>query len=330
MYKRIEPSDARNEALSFLEKLSNELVGAVSNPDRLEAHLQNYWKAISLLDWDVSWVASEMRGYKEEKEAPTHRFVPSTERWESGSYSIQDEKLINYCLTYSVPELLGYRRKMVTVRTSERKTYGSTAWPIEYGRVVIIPASSIERCLQAISVELYDRVLKAIREIKFGEAIESAFRAYQASIDPALAQLGIDDYLKTSYEDLSKRSESSWQNSTMACRNLIHELSNKLWQSNDESYPYLPGEGGKPPLKVTKEKYVARLRAYLHQNGLGRDDMLMKMLDPLYSMASKGKESKITYEDAQSVLIHTHIFLGEMVRFTGMKPLTQIHAVQSP
>ena len=51
--------------------------------------------------------------------------------------------------------------------------------------------------------------------------------------------------------------------------------------------------------------------------------MLPITIDPLYSMACAGK-TVVPHQYAESVLIYTYIFLGEMIRLTDMKPVIEI------
>lgn len=140
-----------------------------------------------------------------------------------------------------------------------------------------------------------------------------------------LVKLGIEDYLKAVYQNLLRDDDASWQAAVLACRNILHKLSEMLWQAPETVYPYMKAKDGSP-MRVTRNKVRNRIRAYLHQKGLRSDDMIMSMIDPLYSMASSGKSS-VGYEHTQSVMVYTYIFLGEMIRLTDMQPLKKIQKV---
>lgn len=126
-------------------------------------------------------------------------------------------------------------------------------------------------------------------------------------------------------QNLLVDNDSSWQIAVLACRNILQRLFDTLWQSTDKEYPYLKDDNG-AAIKVHKDNVRNRIRAYLHQKGLKDEDMLRRMIDPLYSMGSSGKRP-VSYEHAQSVLIHTYIFLGEIIRLTDMQPVTKVHKI---
>lgn len=325
MVTRTSIQEPKSEALAILENLSSALVEPASRFDRLEAHLQRYWKAIRLLGWDESWVVKEMKGYAPNDELPSYRSIPATIKW----LTVDTDKEVNakrrkeymHGELSPVYEIFEYRQTGYIVRTSERE---DGYYLLE--KVISISPWHVERVIRAISVELYDNVLNAIVAIKLGMIIESIFRKYQASVEPVLARLGIHDYLKAAYGDLTGKNEASWQNAANACRNIMYSLSEKLWQDLNEVYPYLPDKEKKKPMQVTKDKPRNRIRAYLHQKGIDSDHILVKMVDPLFARASASK-NPITYEQAQSQIVLTYVFLGEMVRSTDMKPVKKVEPI---
>jgi len=105
----------------------------------------------------------------------------------------------------------------------------------------------------------------------------------------------------------------------------MYKLSETLWQSPDKSYPYIKANNGSA-MRVTRNEPRNRIRAYLHEKGVTADDMLRRMIDPLFSMASAGKRP-VSYEHAQSVLILTYIFVAEMIRLTNMIPVVKVRKI---
>jgi hypothetical protein len=326
-------TDPTNQALALLEEIIANLESKPYDTRNLLPQLRKYFRAVSLAGWDDGWIKKELNGYDDDDGVPKYR-VPTchADRIDASKGTKVDGVVTRFCLRRRVSDLLTHNNEGFKENDFERqkiKTLGpNDYYPTEYTvyKVFTVTPDVCTQVLVGISDSLYQEAVKHWISNKFGQIAESVFHEYQAAVDSAIANLGLGGHLKSAYENLLRRDKVSWQTAAMACRNIIHELSNKLWQVEDEYYPYLPGENGKPPLRVTRERYAARVRAYLHQNGLKRGHMLMDMLDPLYSMGSAGKES-ITYEHAQSVLIHTYIFLGETVRHTGMKPLEKVSTV---
>jgi hypothetical protein len=186
-------------------------------------------------------------------------------------------------------------------------------------------ATSSKKVLDQISEKLFDDVSKALVAVKFGQVTADVFRKYQASVSATLGQLGIDDYLKAAYQNLLQNNKASWQAAVEACRNIMYKLSETLWQSPDTTHPYLKAKNG-TPMRVTLNEPRNRIRAYLHEKGVTEDDMLRRMIDPLYSMASAGKRT-VSHEHAQSVLILAYIFVAEMIRLTDMIPVVKTREI---
>lgn len=124
---------------------------------------------------------------------------------------------------------------------------------------------------------------------------------------------------KRHIENLKGGDEASWRAAALACRNVLQDLSAKLWRVVCDNYD-LGGE----LMSVKSDRVRNRLRAYMHVKGLNRDDTPVAVLDSVYAQASAAK-IKCSYEDARSVLIVTYLFLAELIRQTDMKPVTEIN-----
>jgi len=294
--------DSTRRATELLEELASDLCVVTFKVSNLVAYLRKYLMAIRILGWNEEWINKELNGYSYEDGATPWRLVDNI--W----YLLQPtaELILNLERGLSLP-----------------------AWEIikstnGYSKHNVSP-QSIKIVLDKIAEKLFDHVSKAVVTLRFGEVTATVFRKYQESVSRALAHLGIDDQLQSAYQNLLVDNEASWQIAVLACRNILQKLSDTLWQSTDKEYPYLK-EGSGAAIKVHKDNVRNRIRAYLHQKGLKDEDMLRKMIDPLYYMGSSGKRH-VTYEHAQSVLIYTYIFLAEMIRLTDMQPVTKVHEI---
>ena len=263
----------------------------------------------------TNWITLELNGYPDDEDPPwRHVSVQVDWRLRRGGPTVAQSSQ-EVCVRTSVGELYAFRSDGCELSLGRQ---GPTYEGERLAGFAKIGSESIEQVLQKISSKLFDQVSKHVTTLKFGEVVESVFREYQASVSQAMSKLGIEDYLKNAYENLLGKDEASCQSSALACRNVLYALSEKLYRTTGDTYPYL-----KEGIKVTHDKPRNRIKAYLHQKGMKSDSLLMVMVDPLYGKASAGK-GPISYEDAQSVLINTYIFLGELARCTDMEPVTML------
>lgn len=302
------------EALELLEQLAVELWG----DHDLQKCLKVYLMALRFLGWDDEWVSKELEGYLQEDE-PSWRIVTAPAVWSNkkGDSRGQSDMATVY-VRQSVSDLYGYRIKGFKFTTGKKSKGDYGEEMVEW---VSIPAFTVEMIFGRISQKLFRFVCDALVSLKFGEAADSVFREYQRSVSQAMSRLGIEDYLENAYQNLQGGNKASWQMCALACRNILLSLGNTLYQAPGTSYPYIQVEG--KPMPVGRNNEVNRILAYLHQNNIKKDELLVQILKPLYKKACRGK-SDMTYKEAQSILISTYIFVGELGRRTNMQPVMDL------
>jgi len=325
-------SDATAEAIMLLEELVSGLTSTPLEVSQIEPLLRKYKHAVRLLGGDEGWVSSELEGYPEDEIIPSYREITGGIVFISPKYyrKLSVRQSGRFFLPQSVGSLLcvdlSSDKGEITYFIGEPKKVKigdniHIAQEVGYAKPI-----QIRQILHKIAEVLFDRISKELITLKFDKLVESIFNDYQHSVDRVVAELGIGDYLQTAYQGLARSDKASWQSAALACRSMIQRLAETLWQAPGESYPYLKNKDGSGLMRVTKNEPRNRLRAYLQQKGVKGDSMLAASLDPLYAMASAGK-APITYEHAKRVLIHTYIFLGEMVIQTDMEPVMKLHEV---
>ena len=304
----------REEALELLRKVADDLAGG----SEVLSCLRNYRRAQRLLGGDEGWVAMELDGYPM-TEMPSWRIRRTNVYWQGkGSYSSM-EAHADVCIRIPVGELYVIRDKGGRVNNCDRVKTSKDG--VVWVSAKLSP-TSIEVILQRISERLFDLVSSDIVSLKFGGTAESVFGEYQKAVSQAMSKLGIEDNTQNAYENLQGGNKASWRISALACRNILGDLGRKLYQAPEKAYPYIEVHG--KPMPVGLKNEVNRIRAYLHQNNIGADSLLAQMLQPLYEEACRGK-SDINYKEAQSILINTYVFVGELARRTNMQPVTELH-----
>ena len=339
-------SEEPGEALGLFDRIVLDMYGSFD----LVGCFRRCLVAVRLLGWSEGedWIRKELNGYPSD-EVPPWRSVPGSIEW-VGAQVGDRIQLIAQSTVSPDPELQS-RPATVPLRTSlarmvmaqengfgdrtgrKKEVYvgGKSVTAYEVRRV---PPSSVKLALDGISERLFDYASAATVTLKSGDVAASVFQRYKTVSDQRIANLGIDNHLRTAYLNLSQDNPASWQAAVLACRNIVNDLSEKLWQSTDAQYPYLTSPDRKP-LRVTRDKELNRIRAYLHQKGaLRKNEKILKaqlewlanLVSAIYSEASSGKHS-ISYDDAQSILINTYVFLGEIARLTDFEPLVTVRDV---
>jgi hypothetical protein len=102
---------------------------------------------------------------------------------------------------------------------------------------------------------------------------------------------------------------------------VFNDLSKELWKVEGDTYSGMLVEG--KPMSVKKNNELNRIRAYMHNKGLDKDDIAVALLHAVYSNASSAK-SEMSYEDARSVIINMYLFVAELIRKTDMRPVNKI------
>jgi hypothetical protein len=313
-----EPS-APVEAESMLQSLVWSLRDPHFSVEQLPSLMKTYLLALRLLGADDKWVSAELKGYSRMGEVPGYRYhnckvTYTTE--ESGA--VIGEEHSEMC---GFDQSVGF---MVDHRTTGWEFTRKGGDKDFVGRVVATKRRAtaeqwyIDNALEKIAEELFDRATKTLVTARFGAVIDTIFRDYQRAVGNALSNLGIEDHLETAYRNMKGGDESKWRAGALVCRNVLHDLATKLWCVQGRDYNFGDGRGlvklNNPPI---------RLRAYMREKGLDKQDIPVALLGPVYSEGSAAK-IRCSYEDARSVLIMTYLFVAELIRKTDMEPVTEI------
>ncbi|MCK4388217.1 MAG: hypothetical protein KAW00_05535 [Dehalococcoidia bacterium] len=319
----IEPS-ATTEAEATLQSVVSSLGNPNFSAEELPSLMKMYMLSLRLLGIDDKWASKELKGYPYIEEVPKYRRQPRDAKYVvAKSGELVEEVHAEECaFGESVGFMVNHREAgWVSVLEGPKKHSG--------GRLVATKRREetkqwhIDVVLERIGEELFDRATKTLVTARFGAAIDTIFREYQKAVGSALSNLEIEDHLRTAYRNLKGGDEASWRAAALACRNVLLDISDKLWCVECDDY----NMGGKLiPVKANKQ--LNRLRAYMHVKGLKKRDTPVALLDSVYAQASAAK-TKCSYESARSVLIVIYLFLAELIRRTDMKPVTEIKKVSS-
>jgi hypothetical protein len=313
-----EPS-AATEAESKLQSLVSSLSDPHFTVEELPSLIKMYMVSLCLLGIDDEWASKELRGYSNRNEVPEYRRQYRDVRYVTAkSGAVVEGKPGELCaFDESVVFMVNHREFGwdVLVEGPDKRFKGRL---VATRRREHTMKWHIDVVLDRIGVELFARASETLVTAKFGVAIDTIFRDYQKAVGSALSNLEIADHLETAYVNLKRGDEASWRAAALACRNIVHDLSAKLWCVQCGDYNFGDDRG-----LVKLDNPRIKLRAYMREKGLDKKDTPVALLDPLYAEASAAK-IRCSYKDARSVLIVTYLFLAELIRQTDMKPVTEI------
>ena len=305
------------EAESNLQSLLSLLTKPNLNLEELARLMMKYRISLRLLGLDEEWANRELKGYSVGEKVPRYRKPYCKTEYVSrkDKKTIESVDMVYECVAPLIFVASRVEDGWVDTFNCTRQVAGRRVYA---EKRVQVGNWEIRMILEEIAEELCDRATTTLITARFGAAIDTIFRDYQRDVGSALSNLGIEDHLETAYRNLKGGDESKWRAAALACRNVFHDLSTKLWCVKGEYYDI-----GSESMCVKRDMVRNRLRAYMHVKGVKKDDTPRALLDPIYNQASAAKSS-CSYEDARSVLIVTYLFLAELIRQTDMEPVTEI------
>lgn len=320
--RTVESLGSESSATVNAESMLESLLWSLRNPnfklEELPSLIKSYLLSLRLLGMNDEWATWELKGFPNIGEVQDYRKqFCNVEYVAVKSGKVIEEKREICEFDQSVGFLVSQREKDWIFKYSVPDKYLDEK-PVTTEKKMTPDQWNTDVVLRQIADELFDRASKTLVIAKYGAAIDTIFRDYQKAVGDALSNLGIEDHLRTAYRNLKGGDEASWRAGALACRNVLMDLSAKLWCVECEDY----NMGGEL-ISVKSDKVRNRLRAYMHMKGLDRDDTPVALLDSVYAQASAAK-AECSYEDARSVLIVSYLFLAELARQTGMKELKEI------
>lgn len=325
-YERLnEEPTSSTEAEQELNSLCRSLRNPNFNFSSLPNLFRTYLLSLRLLGLDEKWAFLELKGYQDTDIMPDYRIRHCDIVYLKRSSDTQVERAREK-YKFSEPLLFIVNNlKNGWARSSDGPDKSYRGDTVTTTRRVYVKEWEILLVLGDIVEELFDRASKTLVTAKFGSAIDTIFRDYQKDVNNMLSKLDIQEQLDTAYRNLKGSNEASWRAAALTCRNILIDLSDKLWLVPGNTYAGLFSPDGKP-MSVKRDKTRNRIRAYMKEKGLDKEDVPCALLDSLYAQASAAK-TESSYEDARSVMIVTYLFLAELMRHTDMKPIRKIKKI---
>ncbi len=183
-----------------------------------------------------------------------------------------------------------------------------------YRRICTIVTSSIQ-----------DFASKIYYSYKFGQKADSLIKKYQETTLKAIIKYFPE--LKESLEVIENNSSgaNSRQRSAagLECRNILINLSNKLWKNNQKEYKCRDGQ----TIKIQNEKN--KLIAYVDikmgntNEGKAKAKKLFGVIHEVFALGGKSKRN-IHETELSTTIIDIYVFLNDLATYTDLKPLKRV------
>lgn len=198
--------------------------------------------------------------------------------------------------------------------------------------IEVYPPEAFKTCLQNMEQAIWEWSTYWIVFLRFENRIGDIWERYRSSVDSTLAQIGLAGHFQALDTRLASANEQDWRSVLYSCRDLLHDIANHLWLDERSFYQHSKLTDGKnQPIKlqVTQDRYINRIRAYLHQKTLKASEVglmeteaeflgeLFGRLNHLDNHAHSGADQTL----AESAAIHTYMLLADLVRHTDMQPI---------
>ena len=152
-------------------------------------------------------------------------------------------------------------------------------------------------------------------ELRFGNAVESAFEQVRGRVDRSLVEVLPGGQLKlaAAFENVSSDNPEHWANAAGTCRRLLKDLADSLRP---------PGEDVEGR-KMGSDNYVNRLVDWIvSQGGTGKTmkdlvaadlEFLGRRLDASADAGHKGAHAEVSQAEASRYIVGTYLLVGDIL-----------------
>jgi hypothetical protein len=341
------PSD---DAVFLLQESLQHLLG--NSPTDLKNVLRKCQHACELLAWESqgSWFHQQLSGYYSSSVIPNFRIVKGTKKLEALPGQDHTNWIVNNVMKPHVPGILeeeatdlevlsgydwiksvsesGYREELDELKLI---TFPGTSDEINMRRIRYFNPSVFANILSIIEKQTFDFVSKSISQISYSGAIGGIWNEYRSIVEDLASKVDLTDHMKAIEKSLRDSNPEAWRAGALSCRNMLYDLANYLWQDNRKYYDYLEGKNEKRKLDVSKDKYVNRISAYIHQKGLSGStgkhlkNEVKRLASSIRSLVEfqSTAHDPVPIQNAKSIAIATYLLIGELVTRTDLEPIEE-------
>jgi hypothetical protein len=335
-------------------QIFKEVVTDLSRSNRdVKSALRKCLHACQIMGWvdQAAWFEQELGGYASVNDLPPHRQLKGRLVWDL-------KNMPGFALNPTNAAMPGFGEVLALPQESTIvKIWTAIDWMIEAAargllestgeqrtlhvgpgkgidllleRKQIVDAATLAYALNRIEHFTFEFASKQYALLSYGEAITDIWQTYRQAVDSRLATLNFGGHLEAIRNGIRSSNPQDWRLASFGCRDLLEDVATYLWRDPRPTYDLLRGDAKNGKLKVTKDRYLNRLSAYLHQQMITKHsdkflhDELERLDASIRSLASdqSSAHTSISLLDAQQVVLGTYFILGALVTKTDMQPIT--------
>ncbi len=246
-------------------QIFGDVVRQLTSPERdLKLVLRRCLHACQILDWaDASqWFQRQLVGYEADAPLPSYRLVTGQTHWQTRALPIHESDLLRSLdpgyqamrhlgdgttvleLRAGIDWILHAARTGYSERTGKiQRAPGKPPQSLPVEQVKVVAAASFARVANQVEDDTFTFVSAHYRVLKYGNALTDIWEGYRLQVDAAIGALGLANHLETIQRGIQTDNPTAWRASALACRNLLHDVANHLWQDPREGYEHLKGNG---------------------------------------------------------------------------------------
>ncbi|MGQ9573407.1 MAG: AbiTii domain-containing protein [Dehalococcoidia bacterium] len=328
-------------AASALSDVLTDLCGSGGD---LKLVIRKCIQACNLLGWEEAtrWLWCELQGYGVDQPVPWYRQrVPAYIDWRPYGFQEVMTKLVEEDfrgagskpgvlkeIRWGLDDLIRYAARGVFIPTGRHDTRWSRLdkRDVEVREVEVIENTAFQKVLSYLGDELVNGALRAYKALRLGDVAGGVWGQYRSRVDQFLTNAGLSAHIELINQGLSSPEPQAWRQAMWSCRDLLRDVAAHLWRDPHKTYTHICDDDGKP-MKVTPDKYINRLAAYLHEKGItGKTGGYLRAelarlhaLNDLENVAHD--KDAVTLEAARLAVVGTYSVLRELVQRTDMAPV---------
>jgi hypothetical protein len=176
--------------------------------------------------------------------------------------------------------------------------------------------TSRRKLLGRVRSWLHEYATRVNIRVQFADVVSGILESYRAAVDSRLADICPEalDMLSTAYQRLPGASPEERSQAITTLRRVLKAFA-------DAVYPARPSWKGER--RLDDQQYINRLWAWAEENIASKSnrqlvqahiDNVGAWIDAVYRLQDKGVHATVSQREAQRLLLHTYLLLGDLIR----------------
>jgi hypothetical protein len=174
--------------------------------------------------------------------------------------------------------------------------------------------------IQNVKSRIYEYVLSANYELRFGEITGDIFLRKRNRVDTTLKEscpVAIKKFISV-YENLNSENDEDWANAVHSCRRILKELADQLYPPSEENFVNKNGK----EIKIGNDQYINRLMLYIESKANSNTfktivgshiNYIGERIDSIADASNKGSHHEVSKSEAETYIIYTYLIIGDIL-----------------